>query len=52
LTGVAEILKPFDEVTTDLSPKYYSSISKVFSSIQIIQHGLEAIENIEANCPF
>lgn len=50
LTGVAEILKPFDEVTTDLSSQFYPSISKVIPSIRILQHNLGAI-NIDANCP-
>ena len=36
--GVAEILKPFDEITTDLSSQYYPSISKVIPSIRILDH--------------
>ncbi|KZS20288.1 Uncharacterized protein APZ42_013066 [Daphnia magna] len=50
LAGSAEMLKPFDEVTTDLSSQYYPSISKVIPSIRILQHNLGAL-NITGCCP-
>ena len=49
LVGVAEILKPFDEVTTDLSSQYYPSISKVIPSIRILQHNLGSM-HFDASC--
>nr|CAH0103384.1 unnamed protein product [Daphnia galeata] len=51
LAGVAEILKPFDEVTTYLSSQYYPSISKtvVILSIRILQHNLGSM-HFDASC--
>jgi hypothetical protein len=49
LTGVAKILKPFDEVTRDLSSQNYSSISKVIASIRILQRLLGEMR-FDNNC--
>ncbi len=43
LAGVNEILKPFDEVTTDLSSQFYSSLSKVIPLIKFLQPNLRAM---------
>jgi hypothetical protein len=49
LAGAAIILKPFDDVTTDLNSQYYPSISKVIPSIKILLHSLTTMITTEFN---
>lgn len=43
LAGAREILKPFNDITKDLSSQFYPSLSKVIPSIRILLHNLAAI---------
>lgn len=48
LTAVAEILKPFHDITTELSSQYYPSLSKVIPSIRILLQNLGTV-HLESN---
>ena len=43
LAGAREILKPFNDITKNLSSQLYPSLSKVIPSIRILLHNLAAI---------
>lgn len=43
LAGARDILKPFNDITRDLSSQFYPSLSKVIPSIRILLHNLAAI---------
>jgi hypothetical protein len=42
-------LKPFDDITKDLSSQFYPSLSKVIPSIRILQHNLAVIQQTAYN---
>jgi hypothetical protein len=51
LANVVEILKPFDELTKDLSSQNYQSISKVIPSTVLVTKWLNNInKNIYVDC--
>lgn len=42
--GAVEILKPFDEITTDLSFQTYPSLSKVIPAVRLLERHLMSLE--------
>ncbi len=49
LAGARDILKPFNDITRDLSSQFYPSLSKVIPSIRILLHNLAAITLTDYN---
>ncbi len=49
LAGVRNILKPFDDITRDLSSQFYPSLSKVIPSIRILLFNLGAMQPTPRN---
>ena len=47
LSNARDILKPFDDITRDLSSQFYPSLSKVIPSLRILLHNLAAISLME-----
>ena len=49
LSGVRDILKPFDDVTRDLSSQYYPFFSKVIPSIRILLFNIGVMQPMLRN---